>query len=115
MRRCPTKPANVGQFTMGNEPSLHIPYLYNYAGAPWKTQRRIRSLLATFFGNDLMGIPGDEDGGGLTFFRGVLFDGLLSQRRLPDLQYRQPDFHRNDGEFRKRQKVRRERAQFIGR
>ena len=70
----PDQTGNVGQFTMGNEPSLHIPYLYNYAGAPWKTQRRIRSLLATFFGNDLMGIPGDEDGGGLTSF--VVFSSM---------------------------------------
>ncbi len=70
----PDQTGNVGQFTMGNEPSLHIPYLYNYAGAPWKTQRRIRSLLATFFTNDLMGIPGDEDGGGLTSF--VVFSSM---------------------------------------
>lgn len=26
----------VGQFSMGNEPSFHIPYLYNYTGAPLK-------------------------------------------------------------------------------
>jgi predicted alpha-1,2-mannosidase len=53
---------------MANEPSLHIPYLYNYAGAPWKTQKRIRQLLDTWFRNDLMGVPGDEDGGGMTSF-----------------------------------------------
>ncbi|WP_423127074.1 GH92 family glycosyl hydrolase [Gaoshiqia sp. Z1-71] len=37
----------VGQFSMGNEPSFHIPYLYNYVGEPWKTQKRIpgKSLL----------------------------------------------------------------------
>ena len=64
----------VGQFVMGNEPSLHIPYLYNYAGAPWKTQKRVRSLLETFFRNDLQGIPGDEDGGGLSAF--VVFSSL---------------------------------------
>lgn len=29
----------VGQYSMGNEPSFHIPYLYNFAGAPWKTQK----------------------------------------------------------------------------
>lgn len=58
----------VGQFSMGNEPSLHVPYLYDYAGAPWKTQKRIRQMLRTWFRNDLMGIPGDEDGGGLTSF-----------------------------------------------
>ena len=29
----------IGQYAQGNEPSFHIPYFYNYAGAPWKTQR----------------------------------------------------------------------------
>ncbi len=58
----------VGQFVMGNEPSFHIPYLYNYLGAPWKTQKRIRMLLETFFTDNLFGIPGDEDGGGMSSF-----------------------------------------------
>lgn len=64
----PDQTGNIGQFSMANEPSLHIPYLYNYAGAAWKTQKRIRQVLKTWFRNDLMGIPGDEDGGGLTSF-----------------------------------------------
>ena len=64
----PDQSGNVGQFSMGNEPSLHIPYLYNYAGQPWKTQKRVRSLIKQWFRNDLMGIPGDEDGGGLSSF-----------------------------------------------
>lgn len=58
----------VGQFVMGNEPSFHIPYLYNYLGSPWKTQKRIRSLVDTWFKDDLFGIPGDEDGGGMSAF-----------------------------------------------
>lgn len=64
----PDQTGNVGQFTMANEPSLHIPYLYNYAGQPWKTQKRIRTLLNEWFRNDLMGVPGDEDGGGMSAF-----------------------------------------------
>ena len=64
----PDHTGNVGQFSMANEPSLHIPYLYNYAGQPWKTQKRIRTLLNQWFRNDLMGVPGDEDGGGMTSF-----------------------------------------------
>jgi predicted alpha-1,2-mannosidase len=64
----PDQTGNVGQFTMANEPSLHIPYLYNYVGEPWKTQKRIRSLLNEWFRNDLMGVPGDEDGGGMSAF-----------------------------------------------
>ncbi len=58
----------VGQFVMGNEPSLHIPYLYNYMGSPWKTQKRIRMLLDTWFTDDLFGMPGDDDGGGMSSF-----------------------------------------------
>jgi predicted alpha-1,2-mannosidase len=64
----PDQTGNVGQFCMGNEPSFHIPYLYNYAGQPWKTQKCVRALLKMWFRNDLMGIPGDEDGGGMSAF-----------------------------------------------
>ncbi len=64
----PDHTGNVGQFSMANEPSLHIPYLYNYADQPWKTQKRIRALIHQWFRNDLMGVPGDEDGGGLSSF-----------------------------------------------
>lgn len=56
----------VGQFVMGNEPSLHIPYLYNYLGSPWKTQSRVRMLLDTWFTDNLFGMPGDEDGGAMS-------------------------------------------------
>ncbi|MCC8426313.1 GH92 family glycosyl hydrolase [Mucilaginibacter sp. UR6-11] len=58
----------VGQFVMGNEPSYHIPYLYNYLGAPWKTQKRIRMLIDAWYPDNVFGIPGDEDGGGTTAF-----------------------------------------------
>lgn len=64
----PDHTGNVGQFSMANEPSLHIPYLYNYAGQPWKTQKRIRTLINQWFRNDLMGVCGDEDGGGISSF-----------------------------------------------
>ena len=64
----PDHTGNVGQFSMANEPSLHIPYLYNYAGQPWKTQKRIHTLMDQWFRNDLMGVPGDEDGGGMSAF-----------------------------------------------
>ena len=29
----------VGLYAQGNEPSFHIPYLYDFSGQPWKTQR----------------------------------------------------------------------------
>ncbi len=58
----------VGQFSMGNEPSFHIPYLYNYFGAPWKTQKKTRFLLDIWFKDNIFGVPGDEDGGGMSAF-----------------------------------------------
>lgn len=64
----PDSSGGVGQFVMGNEPSFHIPYLYCYAGEPWKTQKRVRMLMESWFRNDLMGICGDEDGGGMSAF-----------------------------------------------
>lgn len=70
----PDQTGNVGQFSIANEPSLHIPYLYNFAGQPWKTQKQLRKLLNEWFRNDLMGVPGDEDGGGMSSF--VVFSSI---------------------------------------
>ncbi|MDX1283762.1 MAG: GH92 family glycosyl hydrolase [Draconibacterium sp.] len=73
----------VGQFSMGNEPSFHIPYLYNYAGEPWKTQKKIRFLLDAWFQDNIFGIPGDEDGGAMTAF--VVFSSLGFYPTTPGL------------------------------
>ena len=64
----------VGQYSMGNEPSFHIPYLYNFTDSPWKTQKKIRMLLNTWFKDNIFGIPGDEDGGGMSAF--VVFSAM---------------------------------------
>ncbi len=53
----------VGMYPQGNEPAYHIPYLYNYAGQPWKTQRRIRMLMDLWYDITPLGLAGDEDGG----------------------------------------------------
>ena len=76
----------VGQYSMGNEPSFFIPYLYNYSGEPWKTQKRIRFLLDVFwFKDNIFGIPGDEDGGGMTAF--VVFSSMGFYPVTPGLPY----------------------------
>jgi putative alpha-1,2-mannosidase len=56
----------IGQYAQGNEPSFHIPYLYNYAGTPWKTQRRVREIMKVWYDDDPLGICGDEDGGSMS-------------------------------------------------
>ena len=64
----------TGQYSMGNEPSFHIPYLFNFTSSPWKTQKRIRFLLDTWYKDNVFGIPGDEDGGGMSAF--VVFSSM---------------------------------------
>jgi len=53
----------VGLYAQGNEPSFHIPYLYDFSGEPWKTQFRVRQLMDVWYGDGPLGIPGDDDGG----------------------------------------------------
>jgi predicted alpha-1,2-mannosidase len=50
-------------YAQGNEPSFHIPYLYDFSGQPWKTQRRVRQLMDVWYTDGPLGIPGDDDGG----------------------------------------------------
>ncbi len=61
----PDETGLIGQFCMGNEPSFHIPYLYNYVDRPWKTQRRLREIMRWWFDDTPRGICGDEDGGAM--------------------------------------------------
>jgi len=53
----------IGQYAHGNEPSQHIAYLYAYAGRPWRTQERIRQIVAAMFDDTPAGIAGNEDCG----------------------------------------------------
>jgi len=53
----------VGQYAQGNEPSHHIAYLYVYAGAPHKTQARVRMLMETMYSAQPDGLQGNEDVG----------------------------------------------------
>jgi len=56
----------IGQYSQGNEPSFHIPYLYNYAGAPWRAQRRVRDIMKLWYSDAPMGLSGDDDIGSLS-------------------------------------------------
>jgi predicted alpha-1,2-mannosidase len=53
----------IGQYAHGNEPSHHLAYLYTYAGAPWKTEERVRQILDTLYGDTPDGLSGNEDCG----------------------------------------------------
>lgn len=53
----------IGQYAHGNEPSHHIVYLFNKAGAPWKTQYWARKILHTQYSTLPDGLSGNEDCG----------------------------------------------------
>ena len=53
----------VGQYAHGNEPSHHVPYLYNFAGQPWKTQKYVSHILNTLYNNTSSGYAGNDDCG----------------------------------------------------
>jgi putative alpha-1,2-mannosidase len=49
-------------YDQGNEPSHQIAYLYDAAGAPAKTERRVREVLA-LYSDRPDGLPGNDDDG----------------------------------------------------
>lgn len=55
--------ANFGHHAISNQPSFHMPYLYNFVDNPKKTQIIIKELLLNYFRYDFKGFPGDEDNG----------------------------------------------------
>lgn len=46
---------------LDNEPSVATPWLYDYAGQPWKTQKAVRRVVNTLWKNAPDGIPGNDD------------------------------------------------------
>jgi predicted alpha-1,2-mannosidase len=50
----------------GNEPDIHAPYLFNYAGRPDLTQKWVRWILDNKYTNRYDGLDGNDDGGTLS-------------------------------------------------
>ena len=53
----------IGQYAHGNEPSHHMAYAYNYAGAPYKTQELVRQIMDNEYRVTPDGLAGNEDCG----------------------------------------------------
>ncbi|WP_214326853.1 GH92 family glycosyl hydrolase [Nonomuraea sediminis] len=55
----------MGQYGHSNQPSHHIPYMYDYTDQPWKAQAKVREVLSRLYlGSEIgQGYPGDEDNG----------------------------------------------------
>ncbi|MGH6657992.1 MAG: GH92 family glycosyl hydrolase, partial [Actinocrinis sp.] len=50
----------------GNEPSFGTPYVYDYAGAPYKTEAVVHRLLGEVYSNTPGGEPGNDDLGAMS-------------------------------------------------
>jgi predicted alpha-1,2-mannosidase len=51
----------IGQYIHGNEPSHHLAYLYDYAGAPVRTQERLRQIVESQYRAAPDGLVGNDD------------------------------------------------------
>jgi len=58
-----TRDGLIGSYGHGNEPSHHIPYLYNWTNKPWKTQERVRMIMKTMYTTSNDGLCGNDDAG----------------------------------------------------
>ena len=53
----------VGQYVQGNEPNHHAAFLYNYAGAPRKTQKMVHRIIDEYYTDKSDGYAGNDDCG----------------------------------------------------
>lgn len=53
----------IGQYIHGNEPSHHAAYMYAYAGAPWRTQARLKQIVDSQYRAAPDGLSGNDDVG----------------------------------------------------
>ena len=97
----------IGQLGMSNQPSHHIPYMYDAAGAPAKTQATVREILRRLYvGSDIgQGYLGDEDNGEMSSWYVLSSLGLYPlQAGSPNWAIGSPQFtqmtvHRKAGDI----------------
>ena len=53
----------IGQYAHGNEPSHNTVYMYNFVGAPVKTQKYVKQVMDDFYTDRRDGYSGNEDCG----------------------------------------------------
>ena len=64
---------------LDNEPSIETPWLYDFAGQPWKTQQLVRQVLNTIWVNSPSGIPGNDDLGEMSSWAVFSFLGFYPE------------------------------------
>ncbi|MFJ7967551.1 GH92 family glycosyl hydrolase [Streptomyces sp. NPDC096324] len=66
---------------LDNEPSVNVPYLYDYAGAPYKTQETVRAAMTRLWSTKPEGIPGNDDLGEMSSW--YVFSALGMYPQVP--------------------------------
>ncbi|MFJ8781514.1 GH92 family glycosyl hydrolase [Streptomyces sp. NPDC102476] len=66
---------------LDNEPSTNVPYLYAYAGAPYKTQQTVRAAMRQLWSTRPGGIPGNDDLGAMSAW--YVFSALGMYPQVP--------------------------------
>ncbi|WP_432170372.1 GH92 family glycosyl hydrolase [Streptomyces sp. 1222.5] len=66
---------------LDNEPSINVPYLYDYAGAPYRTQETVRAAMRQLWSTQPGGIPGNDDLGAMSAW--YVFSALGMYPQVP--------------------------------
>lgn len=90
-------------YNHGNQPNLHISWLFNYSAAPWLTQKWTRAICDEFYGTESIhgyGYGQDEDQGQLGSWYVMASLGLFDVKGLadarPTMQIGSPMFDRTE-------------------
>ena len=72
----------ISYINYGNQPSMQVAYLFNYAGAPWLTQQWAREVVDSVYSgiSPYKGYSGDEDQGLMGSLAVLMKMGLFSMR-----------------------------------
>ncbi|SEG91579.1 alpha-1,2-mannosidase, putative [Actinacidiphila yanglinensis] len=60
----------IGQWAFNDQPSMDVPYMYDYVGQPAKAEQHVRDAMSRLFTGSTIGqgYPGDEDNGSMSAF-----------------------------------------------
>jgi predicted alpha-1,2-mannosidase len=75
----------IGNYVHGNEPSHHIPYLYNWTANPWKTQKTVRMICNKMYKPKPNGLGGNDDLGQMSAW--YIFSSLGLYPIAPGSEY----------------------------
>lgn len=76
-----TREGIIGNYVHGNEPSHHIPFLYQWTDEPWKTQERVRMISPLMYRPAPDGLGGNDDFGQMSAW--YIFNALGFYPVLP--------------------------------